>query len=304
MLIMRRLMLVLIIGAVCAPLVLAQERADLALSNGTVFSADGAGTVYDTIVVRDGRVLALGGPELLGRYRADRTINLDGRLVVPGFNDTSMSVSGGFPDLVDLTGSRSIDEIGFRIHSKAEALGPGKWVRASGWSEGALVEGRRPGKQDLDIVAPDNPVVVDWDPDSVLVNQAALEVAGITWDTVSPEGGEIERGPGGQPTGVLSGTARRLVEKLIPAASTTQERDALIGRLRALPAKGVTSLVQGGWARGILGYGVANTHGTERAFHERRCGFVSCLTPSRLLERYTHSGRCLEMATTGCAWAR
>ena len=248
MLIMRRLMLVLIIGAVCAPLVLAQERADLALSNGTVFSADGAGTVYDTIVVRDGRVLALGGPELLGRYRADRTINLDGRLVVPGFNDTSMSVSGGFPDLVDLTGSRSIDEIGFRIHSKAEALGPGKWVRASGWSEGALVEGRRPGKQDLDIVAPDNPVVVDWDPDSVLVNQAALEVAGITWDTVSPEGGEIERGPGGQPTGVLSGTARspRLVEKLIPAASTTQERDALIGRLRALPAKGVTSLVQGG----------------------------------------------------------
>ena len=138
---MRRLMLVLVIGVICAPPVLTQERADLILSNGTVFSADGSGAVDDTIVVRDGRVLALGGPELLGRYRAERVINLDGRLVTPGFNDTSMSIGGGFPDIVDLTGSKSIDEIGFRIYSKAEALGPGKWVRASGWTEGALVEG-------------------------------------------------------------------------------------------------------------------------------------------------------------------
>ena len=50
MLLMRRLMLVLVIGVVCAPVVRAQDRADLALSNGTVFSADGSGAVYDTIV--------------------------------------------------------------------------------------------------------------------------------------------------------------------------------------------------------------------------------------------------------------
>ena len=186
-------------------------------------------------MIRDGRILALGGPELLGRYRADRVIDLDGRLVMPGFNDTSMVVGGGFPGLVDLTGSRSIDEIGLRIHGKAEALGPGRWVRASGWSEGALVEGRRPSKEDLDIVAPDNPVVVGWDSDGILVNQAALDVASITWDTASPEGGEIERGPGSQPTGVLRGTARRLIEKLIPAVTASQERATFLERLRALP---------------------------------------------------------------------
>ena len=197
-------------------------------------------------MIRDGRILALGGPELLGRYRADRVIDLDGRLVMPGFNDTSMVVGGGFPGLVDLTGSRSIDEIGLRIHGKAEALGPGRWVRASGWSEGALVEGRRPSKEDLDIVAPDNPVVVGWDSDGILVNQAALDVASITWDTASPEGGEIERGPGSQPTGVLRGTARRLIEKLIPAVTASQERATFLERLRALPPQGVTSLVQAG----------------------------------------------------------
>ena len=96
---MRRLILVIAIGAVCAPSLWAQERADLALANGTVFPADGSGAVYSAIVVRDGRVAALGGPELLGRYRADRVVDLQGRLVVPGFNDTSMSVGGGFPSV-------------------------------------------------------------------------------------------------------------------------------------------------------------------------------------------------------------
>ena len=70
---MRRLILAVAIGAVggvCGTLLSAQERADLALFNGSVFPADGSAAVYSTIVVRDGRVLALGGTELLGRYRA------------------------------------------------------------------------------------------------------------------------------------------------------------------------------------------------------------------------------------------
>ena len=255
---MRRLILVIAIGAVCAPSLWAQERADLALSNGTIFSADGSGAVYSTIVIRDGGILALGGPELLGQYRADRVVDLQGRLVVPGFNDTSMSVGGGFPERVDLTGSRSIDEIGYRIFLKAEALGPGKWVRASGWSAGALVEGRRPRKRDLNIAAPDNPVVLDWDWDSILVNQAAMRVAKITGDTVPPKGGEIELDSGNQPTGVLRGMARRLVEDLIPGATAGQEQKAFVERLRALPAKGITSLNQ----RGKIAWHLGNWAGT------------------------------------------
>lgn len=205
MLTMRRLILAVAIGCVCATLLSAQERADLALFNGAVFPANGSAAVYSTIVVRDGRVLALGGPELLGRYSASRVIDLQGRLVVPGFNDTSMAVGGRFPERVDLTGSRSIDEICFRIHLKAEALGPGKWVMASEWSAGALAEGRRLGRQDLDVAAPDNPVVIDWDWNGVLVNEAALRAAEITGDTVPPEGGEIELDSGNRPTGVLRG---------------------------------------------------------------------------------------------------
>ena len=243
-LIMQRLILALSIGAVCTALVQAQDRADLSLSNGVVFPADGSAAVYSTIVIRDGRVLALGGAELLERYRADRVIDLRGRLVVPGFNDTSMSIGGVSPRSVDLTGSRSIAEIGFRIRRKAEALGPGEWVTASGWSEAALAEGRRPGKQDLDNATSDNPVLISLDGNGVLANGTALRLAQITGDTEWPEGGEIELDVGRQPTGVLRGTARNLVEHLVPDANATEERRSLIEQLRGLPAKGITSLIQ------------------------------------------------------------
>ena len=121
----RRLILALSIGAACATSAQAQERADLALTNGVIFPANGSAAVYSTLVVRDGRVLALGGAELLERYRADRLINLQGRLAVPGFNDTRMAIRPVPLWNVDLTGSRSIDEIDVRIRRKAELLEPG-----------------------------------------------------------------------------------------------------------------------------------------------------------------------------------
>ena len=132
-----------------------------------------------------------------------------------------------------------------RIRRKAEALGPGEWVTAAGWSEADLAEGRRPHKQDLDVAAPDNPVLISWERDGVLANGRALRVAEITGDTASPEGGEIELDVGRQPTGVLRGTARGLAERLIPRPTTTELRRSFLAQLRSLLAKGITSLVQG-----------------------------------------------------------
>ena len=241
---MRRLMLALSIGAACVPSAQAQERADLSLTNGVILPADGSAVVHSTIVVRDGRVLAVGGAELLERYRADRLIDLQGRLVVPGFNDTSMSIRGESPRQVDLAGSQSVAEIGVRIARRAEELGPGEWVTGSGWIETDLAEERRPDKQDLDAAAPDNPVVISWDGDAVLANGRALTEAQITSDTTAPEGGEIELDVGRQPTGVLRGTARHLVERLVPRPTATEVRRSFVARLRRLPSMGITSLVQ------------------------------------------------------------
>ena len=103
------------------------------------------------------------------------------------------------------------------------------------------------------MAAPDNPVLSSLAGDSVLVNGAALRLAKITGDTIAPDGGEIELGAGRQPTGVLHSTAQKLVRRLVPRMTATHNVRSVIEQLRGLPAKGITSLIQGGmsewWVR-------------------------------------------------------
>ena len=74
------------------PTVVAQERADLILHNGKIFAADNLMSIHQAIVVRDGRIVAVGGESLARQYLADRAIDLRGRLVTPGFNDTHIHI--------------------------------------------------------------------------------------------------------------------------------------------------------------------------------------------------------------------
>jgi predicted amidohydrolase YtcJ len=72
----------------------AQERVDLLLTNGKVFTADPLLSIHSTVAIRGPRIVAVGGRELIGRYQADRTIDLGGRLTIPGFIDTHIHVRG------------------------------------------------------------------------------------------------------------------------------------------------------------------------------------------------------------------
>jgi len=66
----------------------AQESVDLVLHNGKIFTADQLLSTFSAVAVRDDRIVALGWDGLLDQYRAARTVDLDGKLVVPGFIDT------------------------------------------------------------------------------------------------------------------------------------------------------------------------------------------------------------------------
>ena len=98
------------IGVAAAP-AHAQEPVDLLLHNGKVFTADALLSTYSAVAVRDGRIVALGWDDLADRYRAARTIDLDGRLVVPGFIDTHIHIRGNPERWVDLSGLESLGEL-------------------------------------------------------------------------------------------------------------------------------------------------------------------------------------------------
>ena len=223
------------------------EPADLLLRNGKVFTADALLSTYTAVAVRDGRIVALGWNDLARRYEAERSIDLAGRLVVPGFIDTHVHVSGDAERWVDLAGLKNLAELKARVTRKAERLGAGEWITGYGWSEDELAEERRPLRWDLDDAAPANPVVLTRaGGHSSVANSLALEAAAVTPDTETPPGGIIEVDEQGRMNGVLREGAQGLVRRLVPDATPEELRASFVENLRGLLALGITSLIQAG----------------------------------------------------------
>ncbi len=221
-----------------------REAADLLVRNGKVLTMDARNSEATAFVVRDQRIIAVGGNTLESTYDAAQTVDLGGRTVIPGFIDSHTHISGHPPRYIDLTRIGSIEAMLARVADKARALGPGEWITGYGWSEDELTEGRRPLRADLDAVAPDNPVVLTRaGGHSAVGNSLALQLAGIDATTPDPHGGIIER----DDAGVLNGIIRErhdLLTNLVPEAAPADLRASLVGNLQALFAHGITSIVQ------------------------------------------------------------
>ena len=225
----------------------AQESADLLLHSGKIFSADQLLSTYSAVAIRDDRVVALGWGELGERYEAERIIDLDGRLVVPGFIDTHIHISGDPERWVDLSGLENLAELKARVTRKAEQIGSGEWITGYGWSEDELVEQRRPLRWDLDDAAPANPVVLTRaGGHSSVASTLALEAAGLTPESLVPLGAIIEVDDQGRMNGVLREGAQGLVSRLVPDPTANELRGSFVQNLRDLLELGVTSIIQAG----------------------------------------------------------
>ena len=238
------LFLVLTVGACASD----DDRipADLILTGGTIAVVDQDFSLAETLVVTDGRITAVGGTALLDGYSATQTIDLDGRLVVPGFNDTHTHIRGRAFRHIELGGVESIVAIQELIREKIATLGEGEWITGYGWSEDELAEGRRPLRADLDEAAPNNPVILSRaGGHSAVANSLALELADVDEATPQPEGGVIETGPDGRLNGVIR-ERQGIVSRLVPDATPDEVRASHVEMLRDQLALGITSLIQAG----------------------------------------------------------
>src|SRR5438128_12524546 len=177
------------------------------------------------------------------RTKLTRTINLRGRTVLPGLHDSHIHLLnyGMLLRTLDLSRSRSIEEIKRRVAKWTTARRPDSWVLGRGWDDERLREHRYPTRDDLDH-ANSNPVFLKRICGHVAVaNSAALSVAGIDSRTVDPPGGRIVRDSSGRPNGVLKETAIELVEKVIPE-SMEKTKSSLVHASRKLAKVGLTSL--------------------------------------------------------------
>jgi predicted amidohydrolase YtcJ len=228
--------------AACA----APEPVDLLLHNGKIVTADEAFSIHQAVAVRDGRIVEVGGNELVDRYQAARTIDLGGKTVVPGFNDTHVHISGSPQREIDLRETSSIAQMQDQIRAKVGELGEGEWITGYGWAEDQFSEQRMPTRADLDAAAPRNPVTLTRaGGHSAVVNSLAFELAGIDRTSPDPARGIIERDARGDLNGIIR-ERQDTVGRLVPPATFEETRPSFVENLQDLFALGITSITQAG----------------------------------------------------------
>ncbi|MEO0753943.1 MAG: amidohydrolase [Pseudomonadota bacterium] len=173
---------------------------------------------------------------------ATTVVDLGGAHLYPGFTDAHVHLRGiGQRELtLNLADVASIADLVARIEAEVSGLPAGAVVFGRGWIETGWPEGRMPSAADLDTVAPDNPVIlIRADGHALVANTAAMDAGEITTETPDPDGGAIERGPGGAATGILIDNAMPLVTGQVARAEESDVIQAL--------AVGAEVYVQRGW---------------------------------------------------------
>jgi predicted amidohydrolase YtcJ len=195
--------------------------ADLILRGATVHTVDAARRTAAAVAIENGRIAAVGDAREVDALRgpATRVVDLDGAMVLPGFQDAHCHLgdSGHATTLCSLEGSRDAGEHLRRIAAYRDAHPERGWIVGSGWSMSDF-PGGIPTAAALDGVVSDRPAVLtNRDIHGVWANSRALEAAGITAATPDPPGGRIERDEHGAPIGTLQEQAMALVLDRAPA---------------------------------------------------------------------------------------
>lgn len=216
------------------------------LLHGGTIHADG-GRTPEALVVRDGTIV-FAGPLAAARKAAAglREIDLKGAAAFPGFTDSHVHLTGvGLREMtLNLDQVASVAELVATVKAWAAAPPGDAPVTGRGWIETHWPEGRFPTRADLDAAVPDRPVVLERaDGHAVVLNSAALALAGVDADTPDPAGGRIERDAAGEPTGMLIDAAAVLIERRLPPLSPARRREALKRAVDLYAARGWTTAV-------------------------------------------------------------
>ncbi len=183
--------------------------ADLILFNGRLHTVDRAKPRASAVAIKDGRFIAVGNDAQAMALRGAGTqvIDLMGRMVIPGLNDSHLHlIRGGLNYNLELRweGVPSLADALRLLKEQALRTPAPQWVRVvGGWNEFQFAEKRMPTLEELNQAAPDTPVFVLHLYDRALLNRAALRVVGYDRNTPNPPGGEIVRDGNGNPTGML-----------------------------------------------------------------------------------------------------
>ncbi|MGH0516697.1 amidohydrolase [Bacillus cereus] len=208
-----------------------KEKADTIFINGKVYTVEAKQPWAEAVAIAKGKIIYVGDTKGAKKYKGKSTkvIDLKEKMLLPGFVDGHLHASETVNALysVNLINVRTIEGYIQTVEKYAREQSDVDIIHGAGWSN-TLFPSRGPTKESLDAIVKDIPVaLISEDYHSVWVNSKALEIAGITKDTLNPEGGVIERDENGEPSGTLRDTATNLVLDKLPKFNAEQYKEAL-----------------------------------------------------------------------------
>ena len=223
-------------------------HADLVFLNGTVITVDAGVPAPEAVAVLGNRIAQVGTTteirDAIGP--ATRVVDLGGRALLPGLNDNhNHPISFGETlSSIDASPNAAPTLAALQDAFRAGAeTATGDWLVARGYDDSRLDIHRHPTRQELDEATGARPaLLVRTCGHLAVANTAALGMADIGLTTPDPSGGQIDRDPSGEPTGLLRETAMKLVRDLIPAPTVAEIKDYLRAAGQKFISYGITSV--------------------------------------------------------------
>jgi len=228
----------------------AAEHVDRILFNGNIWTGDGAQPSAEALAISGDKIIGVGTNAEIKKLAAPDTaiVDLHGRFVIPGFQDSHLHFPGPSINEVNLVGADTLEDFQHRIVEFAKTHPALPWIVGSGWGY-AIFPDKIPDKKYLDAIVPDRPVyVTERDGHMGIANSKALALAGVDRSTPDPPNGHIMRGVKGELTGELKESAQGLLDKYIPPPTDDDRYVSVLEHMDQAAAAGLTSVQNASWA--------------------------------------------------------
>ena len=268
----RRTMTVVVVGMLLAAAAISMLpafaqgpiTADLILSNGKIVTVDDRFTIAQAVAIKGNRIVAVGANQEMDRFAAPnaRRINLRGRTVIPGLIDNHnhlLRAGSTWPLELRFDGVGTRKKAIEMIRARAKQVGPGQWLfNIGGWATAQFADDSKPfTREELDQIAPDNPVALQESYYQVFLNSRGLKAFGIEPNTPDPADfvkGSIMRDAAGMPTGVIRGdiAATRPVAARLPKVPPDRLEASSLSLVKDMNRAGLTTFGVAGCNADVL----------------------------------------------------
>ncbi len=242
-------------GAVAAqqPQQSAPAPADTVYRNGFIYTVDAQESVFEALAIRAGRIVYVGSDADLGLFvgTKTRTIDLHGRMVMPGLVDGHMHPLDGGAAMLKCNLNYlqlSVGALQAKLRhclDQTRSREPDGWLEVVNWfQEGMVPAGTTVTKAVLDALDTQRPIfVLSSYGHTALVNSRAIDIAGIDAATRSPDGGKIGHDAAGKPSGIFEDAAQELVRRHLPTPTPADDIASATAALAAMRAQGITTFL-------------------------------------------------------------